>query len=163
MSATMASNTAAPDLVSYWNATSRALDGLIELVLGLSDEGVNWTPPVPGGNSLFVLTMHTLGNAEENVIEILGGQPVHRNREGEFSTTRGTLAAIEGRWSPLRSKLRATLLGLDRAVLERVYEHPKRAGLSGRDILLQTMRHAAQHLGHAELTRDLYLSSRATP
>lgn len=159
----MTSNTLPPDLVSYWNAIGRTLDGLIESVTGLGDEGLNWTPPVPGVNSLFVLTMHTLGNAEENLVEILGGQPVHRDREGEFSTTTGTVADVEGRWTPLRPKLSATLLGLDRARLERVYDHPKRAGLSGRDVLLQTMRHAAQHLGHAELTRDFYLASRATP
>lgn len=158
----MASNSLTPDLASYWSAISRTLDALIEVGAELGDEGLNWTPPVPGGNCLFVLTMHTLGNAEENVVEILGGQPVHRNRDGEFSATTGTVADIQGRWDPLRSKLSATVLGLDRAVLEHVYDHPKRAGHSGRDILLQTMRHAAQHLGHAELTRDLYLASRAT-
>jgi hypothetical protein len=34
-------------------------------------------------------------------------------------------------------------------------QHPRRGPLSGREILIVVARHAAEHLGQAELTRDL--------
>lgn len=157
----MERDTLTAELRSYWAAITRSLDDLIELVTSLDAEGLNWTPPAPGANSLYVLATHALGNAAENVIEIVGGQPVHRHRDEEFSARGIAAADIAGRWTPLRARLEATLLGLDRPALERSYDHPNRAGLSGRDILLQTVRHAAVHLGHAELARDLYRARQA--
>jgi hypothetical protein len=41
------------------------------------------------------------------------------------------------------------------AWLDQHYTHPRRGDMTGREILIKTVRHAAEHLGHAELTRDL--------
>ncbi len=39
--------------------------------------------------------------------------------------------------------------------LEREVTHPRRGALTGRDVLIVVARHAVEHLGQAELTRDL--------
>src|SRR5262249_2140129 len=57
---------------------------LVALLEGLSDKELNWRPPAPGTNSLYVLAYHTLANAGENVLGVLCGQLVERNRSSEF-------------------------------------------------------------------------------
>lgn len=150
------------EILSFWRALNVTLDSLADLTAAMDDDGLNWVPPVEGANSLTVLATHTLGNAEENIIEILGGLPVRRERDVEFAAKEETSRALTARWEVLRPRLESTLACIDRAALNRVYHHPRRDGLTGRDILLQAVRHAAQHLGQAEVTRDLYRASHAT-
>ena len=69
----------------FWRYIASSLDRLVALLDGLSADDLDWRPPAPGANSLYVLAMHTLGNAEENLLEILGGQPIGRDREAEFA------------------------------------------------------------------------------
>jgi hypothetical protein len=42
------------------------------------------------------------------------------------------------------------------------YRHPRRGAISGREILIVVARHAAEHLGQAELTRDLWKARQST-
>lgn len=147
---------------AFWRVVARSLDGLMEIVTGVDGAGLDWTPPIAGANSLHVLATHTLANAEENIVEILGGEPVRRQREREFDGAAGVTSDIAARWRALRLKLEATMARLDRAALDRIYTHARRGTLTGREVLLLVIRHAAEHLGHAELTRDLYQASKAT-
>ncbi|MCB0140064.1 MAG: DUF664 domain-containing protein, partial [Caldilineaceae bacterium] len=43
------------------------------------------------------------------------------------------------------------------------FTHPRRGQMSGRAILMVVMRHAAEHMGHAELTRDLLYANLPAP
>ena len=70
-----------PEVADAYRALSGTLERLVACVDGLDAAGLNWRPPVAEGNSLTVLIVHTLANVEENILEILGGEPVGRNRE----------------------------------------------------------------------------------
>ena len=48
------------------------------------------------------------------------------------------------------------------ADLDRERVHPRRGLLTGREILIVVARHAAEHLAHAELTRDLLMTADRT-
>jgi hypothetical protein len=139
-------------------AAERALDDTLTRLLacldGLAPDQLNWRPPVEGGNSVYILAVHTLANVEESVIEVLGGEPVGRVREQEFVAQGDSAAALLARWAALQPRLHATLTALTPDVLAREHRHPRRGLMSGRDVLLLALRHAAEHLGHAELTRD---------
>ncbi|MBN1310607.1 MAG: hypothetical protein JXB30_04240 [Anaerolineae bacterium] len=41
-----------------------------------------------------------------------------------------------------------------------MHEHPRRGQMAGRAELIIVARHAAEHMGQAELTRDLLFSAR---
>lgn len=139
-------------------AADRALADTITRLLacldGLDAAQLNWRPPVEGGNSVYILAVHTLANVEESVIEVLGGEPVGRIREQEFVAQGDSAAALQARWAALQPRVRTTLTTLTPEILAREHRHPRRGLMSGRDVLLRTLRHAAEHLGHAELTRD---------
>ncbi|MDP9375735.1 MAG: DinB family protein [Chloroflexota bacterium] len=150
------------EVATFWRYIASSLDRLVGLVDGLDEEGLNWRPPAPGANSLNVLAAHTLGNAEENLLEILGGRRVGRDREAEFGATADARASasLRERWQGLRVRIEAAVAVLPPAELDREREHPRRGTLTGRDVLIVVARHAAEHLGQAELTRDLLLASR---
>src|SRR6185312_12910639 len=61
------------------------LDRLMACLAGMGAEQINWQPPAPGANSVYVLATHTLGNAEESILYTLRDQPSTRNREEEFA------------------------------------------------------------------------------
>ncbi|MGA7669155.1 MAG: DinB family protein, partial [Nitrolancea sp.] len=108
---------------------------------------LNWRPPAPEANSLYALAIHTFGTVEENVVEILGGQPVNRQREAEFQAAGPSTAAIQQRWETLRPNLEAVLTLLTHADLQRTYSHPRRGEITGLAVLIVVARHTAEHLG----------------
>lgn len=107
------------------------------------------------------MATHTLGNAEENILGVLAGQPVDRDHEREFAAA-PSQAAIAAQWQDLRPRLLAVLCGLPAGELARPRAHPRRGSITAREVLLVVARHAAEHLGQAELTRDLWLAARAS-
>ena len=144
------------ELALYWRALTSSLDRLLATLDGLSEEQLNWRPPAPNTNSLYALATHTIGNVEENLLGVLAGQSVQRDRDAEFVASGASVAALRERWATLRGRVEAALANLPDGALDRDgYQHPRRGALSGRAVLLLVARHAAEHTGQAELTRDL--------
>jgi hypothetical protein len=98
---------------------------------------------------------HTVANTEENVLATLCGEALRREREAEFQAYSTTPEPIRQRWALLRRRIEAALTDLPPGALDTMRQHPRRGPLSGREILIVVARHAAEHLGQAELTRDL--------
>jgi hypothetical protein len=142
------------ELASFWEFIAFSLDHLMGCLDGLTPTQMNWRPTPSGTNSVYALAVHTLGNAEENLLSTLCGAPP-RDREGEFSAEAQDLGWLMPRWTALRAELRAALTALNPAELERERLHPRRGMLTGREILLVVARHTAEHLGQAELTLDV--------
>lgn len=143
----------------YWRYIDSSIGRLVQVAQTVDAVGLIWQPPAPETNSIYALAMHTLGNAEENILETLCGRSVQRQRDQEFAPT-GTAANVQERWDTLRVLLIAALAGLQPGELERSRHHPRRGTITGLEVLLVVARHAAEHLGQAELTRDLWLARR---
>ena len=143
-------------------ALGSSLERIVARTEGLSDEELNWGPSAPGANSLGAIALHTLANAEENILGTLFGQAVVRDREGEFATAGLSSATVQARAEAVQTRIREALVRLTSEDLERECQHPRRGTLSGREVLLIAARHAAEHVGQAELTRD-FLRSRRQP
>lgn len=149
-----------PEAASFWRYISSSLDRLVQLSQTIDSDGLDWSPPAPGTNKIAVLVVHTLGNAEENILQTLCGQPVGRDRSGEFASRAATTDELRARWQDLRPRLKAALSQLTTVDLNSDKQHPRRGPIPGREVLIVVARHAAEHLGQAELTRDLYLATR---
>lgn len=151
---------ASPEVAQFWHYISDSLDRLVELAAGLDDQALTWRPPAENTNSIATLIVHTLGNAEENILEILAGHAVHRDRDSEFTTGSMAPDQLVERWRTLRPRLETALAELPLTELDRTREHARRGVIFGREALIITARHAAEHLGQAELTRDLWAAHR---
>src|ERR671915_1343435 len=51
---------------------------------GLTDDQLNWKPPINDTNSIGNLMSHILGAEMFSVVERIGGQSVNRDRSAEF-------------------------------------------------------------------------------
>ena len=144
------------EIASYWGFISRSIDRTLACLDGLSEDELNWRP-LESANSLYVLATHVLGTTEENILGVLCGQPVHRQRAEEFASQGVSAEPIWLRWHNLQKRIQAGFEHLPPGELDREREHPRRGRLIGRDVLIVVARHAAEHMGQAELTRDLLL------
>ena len=144
------------EIESFWGFISSSIEGIIECLDGLVEDDLNWRP-LENGNSLYVIATHILGTAEENILGVLCGQSIQRQREAEFASRGTSFESIRSDWRELQERVKRSLDQLPSGELARKRKHPRREELTGLEVLIILARHAAEHMGHAELTRDLLL------
>ena len=130
---------------------------LLETIADLDDEAVNWRPPVPGANSLLVLVTHVLASAEEHVVGKAAGKTVVRNRAAEFVVTGGA-GHLAARAAEVRRRIDEALDGLEGRLDEErdpPFDTWPGSPVTVRDRLIHSVSHTAEHVGHAQMTRDL--------
>jgi uncharacterized damage-inducible protein DinB len=145
-----------------WRLTVGAVDRIVACLNGLTEEDLNWRP-VENANSLFVLATHTMANVEENILGILCGQTVKRERDEEFKAQGAEAGPLAQRWRDLKERASSCLARLGPSELDREYDHRRRGRVTGREQLVVVACHAIEHRGQAELTRDLLFASRGRP
>jgi hypothetical protein len=123
----------------------------------LGDDGVKWSPGIPETNSAAQLLTHMFGAESSSIHQYVGGTPVTRNRDEEFakpvSTVKDLLALIDrvdkGSKQAL-AKQTAQSLG------KQVPTRQPNVTRSARDTILGVLTHQSEHMGHIELTEQLW-------
>ena len=147
------------DIELCWSFIAESLDSMVALVAGLDVLEMDWKPAIAEANSLGVLLTHTLKHAQQNLLQNVAGEPVARDRDAEFGASGRPGSDYVRQWEVLRGTLVQALSKTPEEALDRMTEHPRRGPISGRGSLLVVVRHAAEHLGHSQLTRDLLRAS----
>lgn len=144
-----------------------ALNRMLRLVanemVGLSDEVLNQTLPFEPANTIYQLGFHVAGSTRWWAITNTGGFDFKRDRPAEFEL-RGTGADIAANYRSLRGQVGEHLAKLGATELEREITFPaasishwdSRTPLSQRDAVLHAIEHAGIHLGHIQLTRQVF-------
>lgn len=136
----------------------QAVGALTTIVTGLGDELANQRPALPGANSPYVLLRHSLGVMEYWGGHVVAGREVRRDRDAEFRAS-GPVAALAAAAEAAKRQFRLDAAAADPGAPPRG-THPA----TGRDelemasqghALLHVMEELCQHLGQAEITRDL--------
>ena len=129
---------------------------------GLSEAQLNWRPPIDGANSAYAIAAHTVGNARAWVLGIACGQPMGRDRPGEFAASGRDASALMSDGTALSKEIDAALAALTPSDLDRrlvparvLWGEGDPVEISVRDALLHVVEHAALHLGQIQVTRDL--------
>ena len=122
---------------------------------------VRWLPPAESPNSILVLARHMLANVEVNISGSLGGDEVSYDREGAFGDD-VTREEVLASWAELRPRLETTMRELRPERISGLVKHHWRGEIPGREVLIVVARHTAEHLAHAELTRDMARSALAS-
>jgi DinB superfamily len=144
------------EVAEFWDAIGSRLDEFVQLAASIDQDGLHWHPPAESTNSIAVLVVHTLGNMEENILEVLLHQPVGRDRDAEFIDGDFDAEDLQAKWAELRARLETALSQATIEELDIVRSHSRRGTMTGRGVLISAAQHCAQHYGQAELTRDLY-------
>ena len=140
----------------------RLLDKIVASVEGLEEAQLNWRPPLRDANSRYVLVAHVLGNLEAWVLGIACGQAIDRDRPAEFASSGPDAGALVERARALGHRFDEALAALPEDALDEQREPSKPLWGEGapeprtvREALMETIEHAAVHIGHIHLTRDM--------
>ncbi len=124
---------------------------MLNTVRDLSEEELNWQPPIPHCNSIYVILYHA-ATATQWWLNVVKGNIIERDRPTEFSS-RGTLTQIEEMftsWLRIAEQIVPTLSAEDYETV-----HILSRGLyTTRGALLHTIEHLSLHLGHSEITKQ---------
>jgi hypothetical protein len=138
------------------------LRGQVKGVLeGLAPEALDWQPIQGEGelatNSLTVLATHLAGSETYWIREVVARQPIQRNRDAEFLTKKVGPSDLKARLDSAAAATAEVLSALKEGQMEEERNHRGRK-VTVRWSILHVFEHTALHLGHMQLTRQLWLA-----
>ena len=137
-----------------------ALHGEIRRALaGLPPDALDWTP-APGMNSLGVLTAHLAGAARYWIGDMAGEDSSGRVREAEFQVKGRTTDRLAALLEETLQHSRKVIMGLAEEDLGAV----RRSERDGETYtvawcLAHALEHTGLHLGHIQITRELWAAA----
>jgi hypothetical protein len=128
---------------------------MAKAMTGLTPEQLDWSPG-PEMNALSVLATHTAGAERFLIGELIGGDPVVRDRAAEFMPQYVAAAELVLRLDGALAHTEGVLDALTLADLEGLCA-PMRDGTAHTRayVLAYALDHTALHLGHMQITRQL--------
>jgi uncharacterized damage-inducible protein DinB len=136
------------------------------LIADLPAEALNWRP-IEGReehttNSLSVLATHVAGAERFWIGEVVGGHPPTRDRDGEFAVEAMDAAELVHLLERSAAETRKVFSTLSSADLDGVREARDRT-IPVRWCILHVIDHTALHLGHMQLTYQLWMGGQSGP
>lgn len=138
------------------------LHQISDIVEEIPPERRSWRPDTGTGNSAGTIASHVLGATRVYVLGFGCGRPVERDRSAEFSTIVADADAVVADLRALVGEIDERLGVLSEAALDRRVMPPQHLWGTGqvheitaREAIVESIRHAAIHLGELRLTRDL--------
>lgn len=138
---------------------------IINLINDLPAEALNWRPVEGSGdhatNSLAAMATHVAGSEQFWIAEVIGRRPARRNREAEFLVEAAGPAELVARLEQSGAVTREILSALSQADLDGSRQAGERS-VYVRWVIVHVIDHTALHLGHMQLTYQLWQGGRAT-
>lgn len=144
-----------PILADYLNRLEDVHADMRRTLEGLPQEAFDWSPG-PDINSLAVLAAHTAGSLRYWIGDVAGQAPSGRDRPAEFRTQDVDAAALIARLDAALDHSRGVLERLALPDLEARRILPDGKEYSVAWALAHALEHTAVHLGHMEITRQLW-------
>jgi uncharacterized damage-inducible protein DinB len=148
-----------PEVENYWQRLANLHRQITTLVSDLPEEALNWQPferlDEPVANSLAGLASHVAGAEHFWIGEVIGRRPVTRDRDAEFVTQVSDPAELVTRLAQTLSQSREILQALGETDLADT-RSVRGETVPVRWALLHVVDHCALHLGHMQLTYQLW-------
>jgi hypothetical protein len=123
---------------------------------GLSDEAANWRPLPKDSNSIYALMTHLTGAQGNWMKRVIAGTPIQRDRDAEFRAS-GSLSEAWKSWEKVDRETDGILGKLNQKQLEETRDVSGPFGrVTVRWCILHQISHYATHLGHMQLTRQMW-------
>jgi uncharacterized damage-inducible protein DinB len=150
-----------PEVNAYLTDLGELRGQVQSLLEGWNPEALDWRPIKGEGelatNSMTAMVVHLLGSEANWMEEVIGGKKIVRDRDAEFLTQGLNVPEMQARigaagkvTAEILSPLTEKQLGESRKWRDR--------SVSVRWCILHVIEHYAQHLGHMQLTRQLWLA-----
>ena len=145
-----------PFYADYLNNLEELHKDILKTISGLPQEAFDWTP-FSGGNSLSVLIVHLIGAERYWFSDFVAGVPSERDRESEFKVKNLKLEELSARLQESRSFTAQVLENLDLddlATKQPSFRSDHEVSVAW--ALEHALKHTAIHLGHIQITRQLW-------
>lgn len=144
----------------YLSILQKCHDDTLKAIEGLPPAALDWIPG-PETNSVSVLVFHVTGSERYWIGDVAMQESSNRDREAEFKVRDVGVETLKKR---LEDSLAYVRSALDKLTLEDL-EKPRVAPRGGRTVtvayaLLHAIEHAMLHLGHIEITSQLWKQSK---
>jgi hypothetical protein len=130
-----------------------------QIVVDLPLAALNWHPLSEAGdhatNSIGVLATHTIGAEHFWIGEVIGGLPRTRERAGEFTAVIAAKPPLLNRIDVVAAQT-ATILQEFSAEDLTAVRHARGKNVTVGWAILHTVEHTALHLGHVQITAQLW-------
>ena len=122
----------------------------------LPQDTLDWVP-FPGGNSINVIVTHIAGAEKYWLGDVVAGEPSGRDRDAEFKTEGSDFGQLSSLLDESMAFGRTVLGKFDFESLAATRESPRNGKLIAVGWSLgHTLKHTAIHLGHIQITRELW-------
>ena len=147
------------ELQNYLQRIENLRGQISDLIAAMPIEALNWRP-IEGGNdhvinSLAVLAVHVAGAEHSWMAEVIAGRPKTRRREAEFAAQVDDPAELMALLDNVADETRAIFAKLQPADLDDTRE-VKGKTIPVRWVILHVIDHLALHLGHMQITYQLW-------
>lgn len=155
-----------PELDHYLGRIEDLRQQVCDLIRDLPTEALNWRP-IPGRerqvtNSLAVLAAHIAGAEHFWIGEVVGGHPPTRDRDAEFATHAADASELVQLLERVGAETHRVLTTSNESDLEGVREARDHT-VPVRWCILHVIEHTALHLGHMQLTYQLWAGGSGKP
>lgn len=131
-------------------------------IQGLPQAALDWVPG-PEMNSVGVLVIHLTGAERYWIGDLIGEDASSRVRADEFTSRGVNLEALFARLEKTLAHSRVVLENLDLSCLDQEFYAPtQQKRYTGAWCLLHALEHTAQHAGHLQLARQMWLQHSAS-
>lgn len=136
------------------------------LLAELPAEALNWRP-IEGKdnhvtNSLAVLTAHIAGAEHFWIAEAIGGRPETRDRDAEFATVTTSAIELIQQLETIAQETREVFSTLSESDLNGTRQVRDRT-VPVRWCILHVIDHTSLHLGHMQITYQLWMGGKSIP
>ncbi len=154
------------ELTNYLQRIEDLRGQVLNLIADLPAQALNWRPIEGKGdhatNSLAVLTAHIAGAEHFWIIEVVGGRPETRDRDAEFATVAADAAEVIRLLEKTAQETREVFSTLGDSDLNGECQAIDRI-VPLRWCILHVIDHTALHLGHMQLTYQLWSGGKSVP
>ena len=145
-----------PFYTAYYDRLKSIYTDIERTIDGLPQAALDWVPR-PDMNTFAVLITHTAGATRYWIGDVAGQDPSVRVREEEFRTHGVDAAILSRRLAAVLEHTRGVLEALSTDDLGAQRMSPRHQEIfSVSDALLHALDHAALHLGHMQIARQLW-------
>ena len=153
-----------PEAAHYLERIDDLRGQIASILQQLPLEALNWRPDKASDdhamNSVAVLAMHAAGAEHFWLGEVVGGLPATRNRDAEFETVVGDTAVLIQTLNKVAQQTQAVLGAVTQADLDGT-RRARNRDVPVRWAILHVIDHTALHLGHIQITVQLWQGGQA--
>lgn len=146
-----------PEVKGYLDTMDGLRRAMRQVIEGMDAQGLNWNPLPGEANSLYAIVAHVCASEPALIHRRITGQPSVGGQDNPFAARGDSPQELSDRLAQVEQTTRSLMEGLTDKDLDRAIDPGGgRPARTVREWIHTNLRHQALHLGHMEITKQMY-------